>query len=132
MAVLAATRVRPVGFLKRNRQPAPDPMLLRVETSQGEQYDEPSEDALFMLMENLQHDQDYFILENASDTTGQTYIQVMWVGDGFLVERRSGSENTHEHAASTDLREVHQDLTTWAFGVRRENVLRWKPGYPAV
>ncbi len=120
-----------MGFLKRNRQLAPDPILLRVETSQGEQYDEPSEDALFMVMEDLQHDQDYFILENASDTTGQTYVQVMRVGDGFLVERRSGSENTHEHATSTDLRKVHQDLTTWAFGVQRENVLRWQPGYPA-
>ena len=120
-----------MGFLKRNRPTVPDPMLLRVETSQGEHYDEPSEDALFMLMEDLQQEQDYCIVGDAGDTTGQTYAQVMRVGGGFLMERRGGSEDTHEHATSADLRQVHHDLTTWAFGVQRENVLRWQPGFPA-
>ena len=120
-----------MGLLKRNRPTEPDPMLLRVETSQGERYDEPSEDALFMFMEDLQQEQDYFIVEDARDTTGQTYAQVMRVTGGFLLERRSGSEDTHEHATSADLRQVHQDLTTWAFGVQRENVLPWQPGIPA-
>lgn len=105
-------------------------MTLRVETSQGEHYDEPSEDALFMFLEDLQQEQDYFIVEDARDTTGQTYAQVMRVSGGFLVERRTGSEETHEHASSTDLRQVHQDLTTWAFAVQQEQVLPWRPGFP--
>lgn len=106
-------------------------MLLRVETSDGEHYEEPSEDALFMLMEDLHDERDYFILENTSDTTGQTYMQVMRVGDGFLVERRGGSQDTHEHTTSAELRKVHQDLTTWAFSMQRQTVLPWQPGYPA-
>lgn len=106
-------------------------MQLRVETSQGERHEEPSEDLLFILMEDLQQEQDYFIVEDARDTAGQTYAQVMRVDAGYLMERRRGSEDTHEHATSADLRQVHEDLTTWAFGIQRENVLSWQPGFPA-
>ena len=119
------------GFFKRNRQQGPDLTVLRAETSSGEHYDQPSEDALFMLMEDLRSDQDYFIVESVADTAQQTYMQVMRVGNGFLVERRSGSEDTHEHATSDDLRAVHQDLTTWAFGLPRDTALTWEPGYAA-
>lgn len=114
-----------------NAQPsASQPRVLRAETSEGEHDDEPSEDALLLLLEDLQEVQDFVIVEDTRDADGQTDAQVMREPSGFLIERRGGSEDTHEHAVSPDLRLVHEDLTTWAFGLPRGDVLSWQPGLP--
>ena len=103
--------------------------VLRAQTSNDEQYDDPSEDLLFMLLDELQPD-DYVIVERPDDQTQQTYAQVLRTGSqGYLIERREGSAETHAFARSADMRSIHADLTTWAHGVARPYVLAWEPGF---
>jgi hypothetical protein len=102
---------------------------LRARTSQGEVYDDPSEDLLFELLADLSAESDYLIVERPADTSGQTYAQVMRTTAGYLLERRDGSEDTHAHAISDDMRAVHEDLTTWAFTLDRGYGLAWAKGY---
>jgi hypothetical protein len=48
----------------------------------------------------------------------QTYAQVLRDHDGtYLVERRLGTEETHEATRVPDMREAHQLLTRWAFAL---------------
>lgn len=102
---------------------------LRVRTKQDEVIEDPSEDHLFLLVDDLRRNQDFFIVEKLADPTGQTYAQVMREGDGYLIERRDGSAGTHQHATTGDPRKVQHDLTTWAFALARADGLRWATGY---
>jgi hypothetical protein len=70
---------------------------LRALTSGGDAYDDPSEDLLFILLEDLRNDEDCLIVELVADDRGQTYMQVMRTAAGYLVERRAGSPESHEH-----------------------------------
>jgi hypothetical protein len=81
--------------------------VLRAQTSQDEVYDDPSEDLLFELLADLRAESDYLIVERPADASGQTYAQVMRTTAGYLVERRDGSEDTHTHTNSDDMRAVH-------------------------
>jgi hypothetical protein len=76
-----------VAFIKHKQSPVPQGPVLRAQTEQGEQYDDPSEDLLFLLFEDLQQNQDYFIVERVADTTGQTCMQGHARGSGL----RSGA-----------------------------------------
>ena len=102
---------------------------LRALTSGGEVYDDPSEGALFMFLEDLRDDGDHLIVERVADEQGQTYVQAVRSAAGYVVERRTGSPESHEHAATSDMRMVHGDLTTWAFGLDRTETLGWEPGF---
>ena len=119
-----------MGLFDRKKRETSD-AVLRAETSGGQTQDDPSEDALLLLLEDLGEEQDYVIVERLSDASGQTYAQVMRTGDGYLVERRSGSEASHEHAVTTDVRRAHEDLTSWAHGIDRPDALSWTPGVGA-
>lgn len=108
-----------MGLFRKSANPA----ALRVETSTGETHADPSEDHLFLLLEDL-HPDDHVIVSRGE----QTYVQVLRAGDGYLVERREGSEEQHTHARTADVRAAHQDVTTWAFGIDRPFELDWSPG----
>ncbi|WP_034610771.1 hypothetical protein [Cellulomonas sp. URHD0024] len=116
----------------RRRPPGPAPArgpVLRASTSDDDVYDDPSEDALFMLLEDLSTSDDYVIVERLGEPTGEVYIQATIAkAGGYIVERRAGSAATHEFAATDDLRLAHEDLTTWAHELDRPDVLEWHPG----
>lgn len=116
---------------RRKQKPARSATsVLVAETSTGERYEDPSEDLLCELFLDLTEERDYFIVERPADASGQTYAQVMRTASGYLVEKRDGSEDTHEHAVTEDMREAHEDMTTWAFEVERPYALPWASGYP--
>ena len=102
--------------------------VLRAITSTEEHWDDPSEDMLFMLFEDLKEDQDYFIVQRVADPDGQTYAQVMKTNNTYLVERREGAPDKHFHAVTAEMRAAHEDMTTWAFELDRPFVLPWAPG----
>jgi hypothetical protein len=113
-------------------RPSSDPPGLwdiRAVTSAGDEYGDPSEDLLLILLsDDLAAVGDFVIVERPSDPSGQTYVQAIKTNTGYEVEHRDGSPETHMHAATNDVRAAHADMTTWAFGLNRERVLSWQPG----
>jgi len=93
--------------------------ILRAVMENGESYDDPSEDALFLLFEDMAAgDARWVVIEKISDTSKQTYTQAVRLADGsFQVERRLGSPATHEAVGPVDLRTAHEQLTRWAFAL---------------
>ena len=92
---------------------------LRAILEDGQTHDDPSEYALFVLLEDIAAGEiRWLIVEKVSDGSGHTYVQVLGLSDGsFQVERRRGSAASHEAAPPRALREAHQTLTRWASGL---------------
>ena len=91
---------------------------LRASVESGNNWDDPSEDHLFMLVEDIERgDESYLIVERLSDSSGQSYIQTMRNEDGgFLVERRDGVPDKHFQTTASDFRHAHALIVAWAFG----------------
>ena len=100
---------------------------LRVSTESGGSWDDPSEDHLFMLLEDIERGNELFlIVEQLSDASGQTFIQTIRNEDGsYRVERRDGSPAEHYVTAAPDMRDAHALITSWAFGVAASADVEW-------
>lgn len=83
----------------------------------GVTWDDPSEDLFFMLLRDIEGDEETFVIvERLSDPSGQTYAQVIRSDDeGWILERRDGGPDRHYRAVFADLRTAHAVLTAWAF-----------------
>jgi hypothetical protein len=94
-------------------------LTFRAVMENGDTYDNPSEDVLLLLLEDLAAGEgSWVIIEKVADASGQTYAQALRLSDGsFQVERRRGSADTHEVAAAQPLRDAHELLTRWAFAL---------------
>ncbi|WP_067821355.1 hypothetical protein [Actinomadura kijaniata] len=100
---------------------------LRATTETGEIYDDPSEDLLFMLFEDIANgDEDFFIVER-TEGGGQTYFQVAGGGRGFVLEYRDGGPDRHFGTECDDLQCAHRVVTGWALELDEwRNGLAWK------
>jgi hypothetical protein len=104
--------------------------VLRAITESGETWDDPSEDLLFILLEDVSDENGLFVIvERRADTSRQTYMQVTRMEDsGFRSEYRHGSAVRHFFAVTPDMRVAHRVLTDWAFELPgREAALPWQP-----
>jgi hypothetical protein len=104
--------------------------VLRALTGSGQTWDDPSEDLLFDLLSDIEAgEEEFLIVERASDTTGQTYAQVRRTDDGlYQVEHRDGSPRQHFQAFTPDKRLAHSLITAWAFELPGwREALPWKP-----
>ncbi len=93
--------------------------ILRVQVESGTSYDDPSEDLLFMLLEDIERGEEQFaVVERISDVSQQTYAQVIKsVAGGWTVERREGGPDSHYAVDVASLRQAHAILTCWAFEI---------------
>lgn len=91
--------------------------ILRAEPENGDTYDDPSEDLLFMLFEDIEAGESlYVIVEVVADATRQTYVQALRDKDGtYIVEHRAGTPESHQGTRVPDLRTAHRMVTDWAF-----------------
>ncbi len=92
---------------------------LRATTERGDTIDDPSEDALFMLFEDVERGRSgYLIVDALTDETGHTYAQTSRNKDGsYAVEYRAGSAERHFGTTAPDMRSAHALITGWAFDV---------------
>ncbi|WP_461165005.1 hypothetical protein [Arthrobacter sp. R4-81] len=99
---------------------------LRASNESGETWDDPSEDLLFMLLEDIENgDETFAIVERLVDVTEQTYIQSSRNADGtYLVEYRDGTPDQHFSTGAPDMRAAHAVMTSWAF-----EEPRWRDSY---
>lgn len=102
--------------------------VFRAKPDGGEPIDDPSEDALWLLLDDLENGQgDFLIVEDLRDRTGQTFVQTAREDHGeYVVEVRAGGQQTHLGALVADVRAAHALLAGWTFDLPgwRESV-RW-------
>jgi len=101
--------------------------ILRLLTETGETRDDPSEDAIFEYLTDVDRgDEQYLIIERLSDPSGQTYAQTIKDGGSWIVERRDGSPETHYRAMCSDFQTTHRLLTAWAFDLQGWRDAAWE------
>jgi hypothetical protein len=93
------------------------PPILRAIPEAGRSWDDPSEDLLFILLEDIEAgDGSFLIVERTTDPTGHTYAQALRRDNGsYVVEHREGDAEHHDGTIAPDMRTAHQLLTGWAF-----------------
>ena len=103
--------------------------FLRAATGNGAEFVDPSEDALFMMVEDVMRDDDHLIVESLLDPGGTTYTQAIQEEDGrWRVEVRNGPRETHVCTIVEDYRAAHALLTGWAFDVPGwADAMTWEP-----
>lgn len=96
-----------------------DGPVLRATAESGDTIDDPSEDALLMMLEELEAGESTFlIVESLRDSTNQTYAQTSRNADGtYIVEYRDGGPEHHYGTVAQDMRAAHALITGWTFGV---------------
>lgn len=93
-----------------------DGHALRATVESSDVVDDPSEDALFMMFEDLEAGEGTFlIVDSLQDSTGQTYAQTSRNPDGsYVVEYRDGGPDHHFRTEVADMRSAHALVTGWA------------------
>lgn len=91
--------------------------VLKAFNESGQAWDDPSEDLLFMLMEDIERgDEKFLVIERLGDPSQQTYAQSARNADGtYVVEYRDGSPQNHFGTTVEDMRSAHSLITGWAF-----------------
>jgi hypothetical protein len=85
-----------------------------ADTENGDHIDDPSEDALFMLLEELDDTDNTFITINPADPDAAWYASVSLLQDGgYEVEYRDPRYHEHELTTATDRSKIAKDLTLW-------------------
>jgi hypothetical protein len=87
-----------------------DDPILRVTDAIGEVYDDPSEDALYMFMEDLRSAAQSFRVERLEEGREGEWAQVALNDHGLYVF--DSSDKLHYVSS---IREIHAFLTRWAF-----------------
>ncbi|GAA1555338.1 hypothetical protein GCM10009789_05980 [Kribbella sancticallisti] len=107
-----------------------DAPVIRATAESGDVIDDPSEDALFMMVEDIEAGEGtYLIVASLRDDSGQTYVQTSRNEDGsYVVEYRDGRPEEHYGTVVRDMRAAHALLTGWAFDLPEwRNSAAWEP-----
>jgi hypothetical protein len=107
-----------------------DGTVLRATAESGDTIDDPSGDALFMMLEDIEAGEStYLIVDSLKDSAHQTYAQTSRNEDGtYIVEYRDGGPERHYATVAQDMRAAHALITGWAFGVPRwRESASWEP-----
>jgi hypothetical protein len=104
--------------------------VIRATSESGDVIDDPSEDALFMMLEDIEAGEGTFlIVESLDDATGQTYVQTSRNDDGsHIVEYRDGGPTNHYGTVVGDMRAAHEIIFGRAFGLAGwRDLANWEP-----
>lgn len=96
-----------------------DRALFRATAESGDVVDDPSEDLLFMMFQDIEAgDGTFLIVDDLTETSGQTYAQTSRNDDGsYVVEYRDGGPTRHYGTTVADMRAAHRLVTGWMFQV---------------
>jgi hypothetical protein len=86
--------------------------ILRATDAAGETYDDPSEDALFMFMEDLEKPGASFLVERVESGREDDFMRVTARSDGTYELEGPRAERI---GPVRSMRAVHEALTRWAF-----------------
>ena len=86
--------------------------ILRATAADGEVYDDPSEDALFMFMEDLELPGSSFAVERVETGREGDFLRVSVSEDGMYAVDGPSADGI---GRVRSMRAVHEALTRWAF-----------------
>jgi hypothetical protein len=93
--------------------------ILRATNEAGETWDDPSEDMLFMLIDELENPGNAFlIVERLGPDREGHFMQVVAPDTAraqYVLEYREGPPEAHYGTAIAAMRDVHETMTAWAF-----------------
>jgi hypothetical protein len=84
-----------------------------ADTENGDHIADPSEDALFMLIQELEQGENAFVTITPADGSDWYASVSLLDGGGYEVERRDCHHNLHEQATASDAAAIAHDLTIW-------------------
>lgn len=85
-----------------------------ADSENGDHIDDPSEDALFMLIDDLNDTDNTFVVVQPDEDDPAWFASVAVLADGgYEVVRRDTQRREHEVIASTDRGAIACDLTIW-------------------
>jgi uncharacterized lipoprotein len=86
-----------------------------ADSESGDHIDAPSEDALFMLISDLNDSDNTFLVvqPDEDDTAWFAAVAVLDEG-GYEIVRRDTTRNEHEVTTATSTSNIARDLTIWA------------------
>ncbi|WP_329404297.1 hypothetical protein [Streptomyces melanogenes] len=86
----------------------------RAESESGDHIEDPSEDALFMLIDDLNDSDNTFVViqPDEGDPAWFTSVAVLDEG-GYEVVRRDTTRRAHDVATETSIDQIARDLTIW-------------------
>lgn len=88
-----------------------------AEAENGERIDDPSEDALFMLIEELDHPDNTFVTVTPADDEPAWYAVVALADDGtYEVEYRDARFGEHEVTVESGIDRIANGLILWLSG----------------
>ncbi|MFI1170107.1 hypothetical protein [Streptomyces melanogenes] len=95
-----------------------------ADSENGDRIDDPSEDALFMMISDINDTDNTFVViqPDGEDPVWFASVAVLDEG-GYEVVRRDASRREHEVTTSTGIGDMAHDLTIWM-------ALRHRPGRP--
>ncbi|HSX67605.1 hypothetical protein [Nocardioides sp.] len=102
----------------------------RAELESGEVMNDPSDDGLFMLFDDLESGRSgYLIVDDLRDPSGHTYAQSSRNDDGtYLVEYRAGGADRHFRTTAPDMRAAHALIVGWTFDIQGwREAATWEP-----
>ncbi len=89
-----------------------------AETEAGDHIDDPSEDALFVLLEGLDHADNTFVTLSPVDGSHWYAVASLLDEGGYEVEFRDPARHEHELTTVNDISAIANDLVRW-LGERR-------------
>lgn len=96
------------------RRSAVENASYRAETENGDFVDEPSEDAIFMLIGDLNLTDNTFIIIEPLVDAPAWYASISLLGEGaYEVEYRDARRSDHELTTETDPSEIARDTIIW-------------------
>jgi hypothetical protein len=85
-----------------------------ADTENGDHIDDPSEDALFMLLEDLDQAGNSFITITPAHDDPAWYVSVTLLANGtYEVERADPRHSEQHRGTATDPSDIARDLTIW-------------------
>jgi hypothetical protein len=91
--------------------------VLRATNEAGEAYDDPSDDLLFELLDELVPGNSFVIVDRVEPERAGHFMQAVMGPDGspWVLEYREGPQETHRSTSIDSMRAVHEVMTKWAF-----------------
>ncbi|MER6188344.1 hypothetical protein [Streptomyces sp. NPDC001652] len=85
-----------------------------ADSENGDRIEDPSEDALFMMISDLNDSDNTFVVVQPDEEDPVWFVSVAVLDEGgYEVVRRDTTRNEHEVTTSTSINDIAHDLTIW-------------------
>ncbi|WP_331750018.1 hypothetical protein OG529_36250 (plasmid) [Streptomyces longwoodensis] len=85
-----------------------------ADSESSDHIDDPSEDALFMMISDLNNSDNTFVVVQSDDDDPVWFASVAVLDEGgYEIVRRDASRNEHEVTTATSPNDIARDLTIW-------------------